>query len=104
MRRRTSGGAEALRAYCREVVLVRLDKRVALCRGLWALARGRSLSEGYFSSQRLRQAVERVAGAARFDVVWAFSSPMMQYVSALEAPWTVADFVDVDSEKWHQEP
>lgn len=95
-------GAEALRSYCRDVVLVPLDKRVALCRGLGALARGRSLSEGYFASARMRQAVERATSAVRFDVVWAFSSPMMQYVSAVDAAWKVADFVDVDSEKWRQ--
>ena len=95
-------GAEALRAFCRDVVLVPLDKRVALCRGLATLACGRSISEGYFASARMRQAVERATSATRFDVVWAFSSPMMQYVAAVDAAWKVADFVDVDSEKWRQ--
>ncbi len=95
-------GADALRVHCPEVVVVPLDKRQALWRGLGALVRGRSLSEGYFAAPQMRQAVERAVAAVRFDVVWVFSSPMMQYVAPTDAVWKVADFVDVDSEKWDQ--
>jgi sugar transferase (PEP-CTERM/EpsH1 system associated) len=95
-------GADVLRALCRDVVLVPLDKRAALTRGLAALMRGRSLSEGYFASPSMQRAVDGVLAAVRPEAVWAFSSPMMQYAPALGVARTVADFVDVDSEKWSQ--
>ena len=95
-------GADALRSYCRDVTLVPLEKRAALRRGLRALMRGRALSEGYFTSPAMQHAIACAAATGRFDVVWAFSSPMMQYAAAVGAAWTVADFVDVDSEKWRQ--
>jgi sugar transferase (PEP-CTERM/EpsH1 system associated) len=94
--------ASALREYCRDVVLIRLDKRAALLRGLRTLARGRTLSEGYFGAPEMQRAISRVAAANAFDVVWTYSSVMAQYLPAVNAARQVADFVDVDSEKWRQ--
>lgn len=94
--------AGPLREYCREVVLVPLSKAHALTRGVSALARGKSLSEGYFRSRAMRRAIVGALAAGAFDVAWAFSSVMAQYLAAVNAPRTVADFVDVDCEKWRQ--
>jgi sugar transferase (PEP-CTERM/EpsH1 system associated) len=91
-----------LREYCREVVLVPLSKSRALARGVSTLAQGRSLSEGYFRSRAMQRAIAGALGAGAFDVAWAFSSVMAQYLTAAKAPRTVADFVDVDGEKWRQ--
>src|SRR5512143_2363346 len=49
-------GWESLRDACASVQLVPLNKRTALLRGLSSLARGRSLSEGYFSSPAMHRA------------------------------------------------
>jgi len=95
-------GAQALRECCATVGLVRLDKKQALVRGAWALARGRSLSEGYFGCGAMRHAVARAAAERRFDLAWAFSSVMASYLTNVNVPRRVVDIVDVDSEKWRQ--
>jgi sugar transferase (PEP-CTERM/EpsH1 system associated) len=91
-----------LRDLCREVVPVRLDRRRGLMRGLRAWAEGRSLSEGFFGSSAMTDAVRHVATRTPPDVAWAFSSVMAQYLPAATAPRTIVDVVDVDSEKWRQ--
>ena len=95
-------GGDALRELCREVVLVPLTRRRALARGALSLARGRSVSEGYFGGPAMRAAVSGVAAGHVFDAVWAFSSAMAQYLPLVNAPLRIADFVDMDSEKWRQ--
>jgi len=94
--------AGRLREYCATVALVPLSQRLALLRGAGTLAGGRSLSEGYFGSRAMTQAVRQAVARCRFDVAWAFCSVMAQYLPLANAPWQVADFVDVDSEKWRQ--
>jgi sugar transferase (PEP-CTERM/EpsH1 system associated) len=91
-----------LQEFCREVVLVPLSKASALARGVSALARGQSLSQGYFRSRAMQRAIAGALSTGTFDVAWAFSSAMAQYLTAVNAPRTVADFVDVDCEKWRQ--
>lgn len=94
--------AEPLRAFCAAVELVPLKRMPALLRGAWALAGGGSLSEGFYATRSMRAAVARLATGQPFDVAWAFSSTMAQYLDATDARWRVADFVDLDSEKWRQ--
>jgi len=95
-------GAARLREYCREVVTVRLRKPVALARGALWLAGGRSLSEGFYHRRGMRHAIASAAAREPFNVAWAFSSVMAQYVDAAKAQRHVVDCVDVDSEKWRQ--
>jgi len=95
-------GGDALQEICREVVLVPLDRRRALARGALSLARGRSLSEGYFGGEAMRAAVKGVLAGRTFDVAWAFCSPMAEFLAQTNAPLRIADFVDMDSEKWLQ--
>src|SRR5574340_1416697 len=79
-------GAAALHAFCRTVVLVRRRQPAALLRGMRTLARGRSLSEGYFTSPPMWRAVRRASAATTFDVAWAFYTAMAQYLTAVNAP------------------
>lgn len=95
-------GADALRAFCRSVRLVPLDRRLALLRGAWSLLRGRSLSEGFFESGAMHAAVVDAVRTVPIDVAWAYSSTMAPYLAPTGAAVTIADFVDVDSEKWRQ--
>ncbi|MFI5397429.1 MAG: TIGR03087 family PEP-CTERM/XrtA system glycosyltransferase [Candidatus Binatia bacterium] len=95
-------GAARLCEVCREVVTIRLRKPVALVRGALSLGAGRSLSEGFYHWPAMRRAIARAAAREPFDVVWAFSSVMAQYLDAARARWRVVDYVDVDSEKWRQ--
>jgi len=94
--------AVALHDFCSQVVLVRLDERRALVRGATALAAGKSLSEGYLGARAMWRAVRHVVSRQSFDVAWAFSSAMAQYLPGIRAPLRIADFADVDSEKWRQ--
>ena len=94
--------AAPLRACCAAVELVPLARMPAMLRGAWTLTRGRSLSEGFYSAAAMREAITRLTAGRAFDVAWAFSSTMAQYLDAVAARWRVADFVDVDSEKWRQ--
>jgi sugar transferase (PEP-CTERM/EpsH1 system associated) len=95
-------GAAALREYCEHVELVPLSRVGALVRGAAALATGRSLTEGFLGTAAMRAAVARAAHDTAFDVAWAFSSGMAQYLPAVHARLRIADFADVDSEKWLQ--
>lgn len=97
-----AAAAEILRQWCRDVQLIALDTRQALVRGAFALARGRSLSEGYFGDRAMRRAVWKATTTARFDVGWAYSSAMASYLAPLHDLTKVVDYVDVDSEKWRQ--
>ena len=96
------GGAAELRRFCREVHVVPLRRAAALARGALSLAVGLSLSEGFYASRTMTDLVRRAAERHVFDVAWAYSSAMGQYLGASGAPWRVLDFVDMDSEKWRQ--
>ncbi len=94
--------ADTLRNHCAKVDLVRLRTPMGVGRGALALARARSFCAGYYRSAGMWRAVHRATAAERFDVVWAFSSVMAQYLPATGTSRRVLDFVDVDSEKWRQ--
>lgn len=94
-------GWELLQGECASFQIIPLAKKAALARGVWSWARGRSLSEGYYGAPAMHRAVARLTAMHRFDVAWAFSSPMAQYLPA-GVPCRIADFADVDSDKWRQ--
>lgn len=92
-------GLAALRELVGRVEHAHVWKPWSLVKGLAALGAGRPLSFSYFGSRRLRS---RLAPAlADYDLVYVSSTPMAQYVRDLRVP-VVADFVDVDSDKWTQ--
>lgn len=92
-----------LRSLCRgQVVPLRLNRFRAKCRALFSLLRGRSFSEGYYSSRAFQSAVRRVCSGGGFDVVYAFSSSVAFYARKIESKVKIVDFVDVDSDKWGQ--
>ncbi len=91
---------DALGRHCRQVEFVRLDPRLGVVRGVLAMARGRSLSEGYFGGRHMLRAVRRAVAGVTFDVAWASSSAMGQYLEMVPARRRIVDFVDLDSEKW----
>jgi len=94
-------GRDALLGVCRRVELVPLRALTALARGLAAWAGGGALSDGYFGGAAMQRAVRCATAAERYDVAWASSSAIAQHLAAVPAG-RVADFVDVDSDKWHQ--
>ncbi len=92
-------GVSELRDLGGRVEYARVWKPWGILKGLAALAAGHPLSLRYFASSRLRARLARQL--TEYDVVYASSTPMAQYVRGLGIPM-VMDFVDVDSDKWTQ--
>jgi sugar transferase (PEP-CTERM/EpsH1 system associated) len=100
------GWGEELKKYCREVAIVRKDRRLSRARSILALPRRRPLSVGYFDSYRLRRKVDAWLAEREYDLAFCYSSPMAEYVRGKRMRGKrmarVMDFVDVDSDKWRQ--
>jgi sugar transferase (PEP-CTERM/EpsH1 system associated) len=99
-RRPQPGSLEALRRWCTQIMLAPAGAAAGMLRGVAAAARGRSVTEGYFSSRRLSNAIASESRCRPFDVVLGYCSSMLPYVLAAPAPVRALDLVDVDSEKW----
>jgi sugar transferase (PEP-CTERM/EpsH1 system associated) len=100
------GWKAALSEICRDVEIVRMDRRFSRARSVLALPRRRPLSVGYFESFRFHRLVGRWLGERKYDVAFCYSSPMAEYVRGTAALSKrlarIMDFVDVDSDKWSQ--
>lgn len=93
---------EALKKYCSSVHVVRIDKRRAKLRSLLAIGGRSSLSVAYFSSPELMRVIDWLLAEYQFDLIFIFSSSMVQYVGRNTSIPQVIDLVDVDSDKWFQ--
>jgi len=90
-----------LRRICHRFQAIPAGK-ARLLRGLGALARGRSITEGAFSSGGLRRLVRHWAKDTRFQAAMASASSLVPYLRMPElsdVPATI-DLMDVDSQKW----
>jgi sugar transferase (PEP-CTERM/EpsH1 system associated) len=94
--------ADALREYCAELKVVPLSPLLARARCTVGLLRGEPLSLSYYRSAELQRWVDRVIEEHRIDRAVTFSSMMTLYLDRPGAPRLVADFCDVDSQKWAQ--
>lgn len=93
---------EDLKKYCATVHLVQINKRRAKIRSLLALASRSPLSLAYFYSTELKQVIDQLLQEQHFDLIFVFSSSMVQFVSKVTNIPQVVDLVDVDSDKWLQ--
>ncbi len=93
---------DRLREYCAELRVVDIEPRRRRLASLRGLLSGEALSLPYYRDTGLAAWVDDVRRRERPRVVFAYSSPMAQYL--LGAGWQgvrrIVDFVDVDSEKW----
>jgi sugar transferase (PEP-CTERM/EpsH1 system associated) len=94
--------AEALRKFCRNVILIPLNRRFQQVRALRSMLQGKPWTLGYFSSPEMRAAVHEFLSAGRQDAVFVFSSSMAPYVASAAQIPKVLDFVDSDASKWLQ--
>ncbi|MCL4182511.1 MAG: TIGR03087 family PEP-CTERM/XrtA system glycosyltransferase [Burkholderiaceae bacterium] len=94
----------ALRAICPDVRLFRIDPRARKLASLAGLLTGEPLSVRFYHDRRVDQWIEALRARERLDAVVVFSSTMAQFVRGPRWASTrrIADFVDVDSEKWRQ--
>lgn len=88
-----------------ECMFVPLDRRAAAGRAVFAAARGRPLTEGYFGAPALRRwvgAVCRRRGIVRAFVFGSAMAPLVLGERQLDPARSLLDMVDVDSDKWRQ--
>ena len=95
---------EGLRQYCRELKVEELNPKLGKILSLRGLLTGEPLTLPYFRSHRLQDWVDRILAEEKPDIAFVFSSSMAQYViDHRDSPARiVADFVDIDSDKWRQ--
>jgi sugar transferase (PEP-CTERM/EpsH1 system associated) len=86
--------------WCASVEVIPLRRWGRMLGAAAAALGGRSLSVGYYASRGMRKSVKRALAEHQFDAVFVYSSTMAQYVPPNLNSRTVADLVDIDSEKW----
>ena len=92
-----------LEPYCKDINLVPLNPLSAKMRGLTGLLSGDALSIYYYRDARMRRWVKNITHSKEIKKTIIFSSPMAQYVYAdNDIAIKIADFVDIDSDKWMQ--
>ena len=93
-----------LRDLCAECYFAELKPVVAKFRSLSGFLTGEPLTLPYFRNAGLGSWVSELRTRNDLAVCYIFSSSMAQYVTgkSFESTRRIVDFVDVDSEKWHQ--
>ncbi len=92
--------ANALRDYCTEVKVIPLSPLLARARCVTGVLRREPLTLAYYRSLTLQRWIDATVESARIGKALCFSSAMTLYLDRPEAPQFVADFCDVDSQKW----
>ena len=93
-----------VRELCAGVHLVTMSPRARRLASLRGLVTGEALSQPYYRDGGLQQWVDETLVHEGIDTVVVFSSTMSQFVDGARHAGLrrVADFVDVDSDKWRQ--
>ena len=94
--------AGELQAYCAETCCIDLSPLPSKIKSLRGFVSGEALSLPYYRNQQLQDWTDEVIDNHGIDRVLIFSSPMAQYVEKYPDLYRIADFVDVDSDKWRQ--
>jgi polysaccharide biosynthesis protein PslH len=92
---------DALHRFCTKIIAIELGS-LRWVHALWALATGRTVTEGAFASSSLRGIIRQWTGKVPFHGCLASASSMAPYLRLPElrnVP-AVVDLVDVDSQKW----
>jgi len=96
---------DELKQYCDAVDYDMINPRWQKIRAFPYLFSSKPMSIPYFYSHHLQEAVNRILTENEIDVIFAFSSPMAEYVikrvgGTQKRARLIMDFVDVDSDKW----
>jgi sugar transferase (PEP-CTERM/EpsH1 system associated) len=92
--------AIALRQWCKGVIAVPWNRRVAIRRAAMSVLKGRSLTCASYDDSAMWRYLREWAREIPFDVVTAFSACMAPYAWAFPAKRRVLDLCDIDSQKW----
>ena len=90
--------------FCKTTFVRKLDPGFARIKSLIGVLTGRPLSVPYYADSDLLNWVQSTAEKNDIQAIVGFSSPMSQYLGVINGKKTrkIMDFVDVDSNKWHQ--
>jgi sugar transferase (PEP-CTERM/EpsH1 system associated) len=96
---------DKLNKYCKTIDYDVIHPRWHRIKSLPYLFFKQPISISYFYSGKLQKLIDKRLAMVDFDVIFAFSSPMAEYVfnSRVTIPnktKLIMDFVDVDSDKW----
>jgi len=93
---------QTLRSICRRVAIVPVDPKLRWLRAGASFLNGRTISEGAFSSSRLKHIVAEWTTQTQFDSALCSSSALAPYLQIPQLDRTPrhVDLIDVDSEKW----
>jgi len=90
-----------LLTFCKEVKVVPLNYTLAKLKAARALLNGMPLSVKAFQSKMFQAYFNEMIRSFKPDLVFTDSSALAFYPLKAKIPF-IADFMDVDSEKWHQ--
>ncbi|AMK75881.1 MULTISPECIES: TIGR03087 family PEP-CTERM/XrtA system glycosyltransferase [Methylomonas] len=93
---------DALKTFCVDTCCIDLNSQLGKFKSLTGLLTGEALSLPYYRNRELQKWVDKTIAEQNIQRVMIFSSPMAQYVEKYTNLHCVADFVDVDSDKWRQ--
>ncbi|MBD9360678.1 TIGR03087 family PEP-CTERM/XrtA system glycosyltransferase [Methylomonas fluvii] len=93
---------DALDSFCADTCCIELNPQSGKIKSLTGLLSGEALSLPYYRNRGLQEWVDKTIEEQGIERVMIFSSPMAQYVEKYTNLHWVADFVDVDSDKWRQ--
>lgn len=95
---------EDVKNYCKDVCLLPINPFNRRITSLTGLLTNAPLTLHYYASAAMQHWVDKVMSEQEIDAVVVFSSPMSQFVEKYQEAELVrvADFVDVDSDKWRQ--
>ena len=93
---------DALKPFCKTSFCVDLHPKLGKIKSLSGFLSGEALSLPYYRNQALQAWVDKTIAELSIERALIFSSPMAQYLQKHPAVKLIADFVDVDSDKWRQ--
>ncbi|WP_150047819.1 TIGR03087 family PEP-CTERM/XrtA system glycosyltransferase [Methylomonas rhizoryzae] len=91
-----------LQNYCEEIFCPDLNPKLGKLKSLSGLLSGEALSLPYYRNTAMQVWVDKTIAAQSINKALIFSSPMAQYLEGHPDVKLIADFVDVDSDKWRQ--
>ena len=94
--------ANELKRFCKDLLVLELKPLPAKILSIEGLFTGKALSLPYYRSKQLQSWVDSTLEQQKIQKALIFSSVMAQFIKPEHNLEFVADFVDVDSDKWAQ--
>lgn len=93
---------DKLRAMCADCRVESLDPRLGKLKSLTGMLTGEALSLPFYRNAGMQRWVDDTLRTQGIDKALVFSSQMAQYLRRHPQLTRIADFVDIDSDKWAQ--